>query len=230
MSFFATMSPQEAAAWVAGAIAVVTTLLNLWFNAKSQNKKQAHEVNLEPLKTTLTVALEDHKAELAEQSKVKDRVLNVELERLRTALKVNQDLYAASIPLQQQVREHLAVTRTLLGRVFVSFDRLARLAPALKEDDVLVETTNTLDLYAEYRQHLSSDKVVSYPNPLKTTLNEIQQVLARIFLDLQIDEASRNDPLVSTKIKNSLTRLESLRDIGTNAIEDVIRVRLDPLQ
>jgi hypothetical protein len=230
MSIFAGMSPQEAAAWVAGVIGVGTTLLNLWFTARAQKNKQTHEVSLEPLKTALMAKLEEHKSELASQSKLKDRLMEAELDSLRSALKVSQDLYAASIPLQQQVREHLATTRTLLGRVFVSFDRLARLAPALDEDDVLAETTNTLDLYAEYRQHLSSDKVVSYPAGLKSTLNEIQQVLARIFLDLQIDETSRNDPQVSTKMKASLSRLESLRDSGTAAIEQVIRIRLDSLQ
>lgn len=230
MSLFVGMSPQEAAAWVAGAIGVATTILNMWFSAWAQKNKQSHEVNLEPLKTALTLQLEDHKSELASQSKLRDSALEAELDKLRSALRVSQDLYAASIPLQHQVREHLATTRTLLGRVFVSFDRLARLAPALDEDDVLAETTNTLDLYAEYRQHLSSDKVVSYPESLKNTLDEVQQVLARIFLDLQIDEASRNDPKVSTKIRASLTRLESLRDAGTKAIEQVIRIRLDPLQ
>jgi hypothetical protein len=213
------MSPEASAAWVAGSIALAGTILNLIIAMVLQRKRQVHELNQEALKANLTTLVHE-----------KHHILEGELDGLRSELSKSRDLYAASIPLQQQVREHLATTRTLLARVYTSFAGLSRLAPTLGEHDILIETTNTLDLYAEYRQHLSSDRVVSYPEDLQSLLKEIQSVLARIFLDLQIDDGSRSDPLVSAKMKVSLDRLESLRDSSTNAIERVIRVRLDPLQ
>jgi hypothetical protein len=235
------LSPQAAAALVAGLISILTTVTTLLVSRSLQKDKQHHDRDLESIKAaasaalavhkaTLDSALESHKAALAQRSADYENRLDAELARLQSELKTTQALYASSLPLQQRVREHLSKTRHLLGRVYISFSRLAHLAPSLQEEAVLVETTNTLDLYAEYRQHLSSDEYVSYPDAVKSALDEIQHTLAKIFLDLQIDESSRTDAAVAAKMSDSLKRLESLRDSVTRAIESIIRVRIDPLQ
>jgi len=223
-------SPQEAAAWVAGSIALVSLVANLLLAAWLQSRREKHEVSLEPMRAEWLQKLETHKSELNDGRKKKDELIDQELERLRALLNGSQELYASTIiPLQQQVRVHMSKTRTLIGRVFVSFDRLAHLAPRLSEDDILIETTNTLDLYAEYRQHLSTDESVSYPDELRLQLTQVQDLLARIFLDLQIDEASRKDPAVAMKMQRSLAALDTLKAAATTVIEEHIRVRLDAL-
>jgi hypothetical protein len=201
------MSPQAAAAWVAGVIGVITTFINLRFVPRSQKQKEQHERDLEEIKKNF----------------------NASLEKLRSDLKTETDRYTASIPLQQIVREHLIKTRTLLAYVYVSFDRLAMLAPTLSEMDILVETTNTLGRYAEYQQHLASHEYVSYPDELKSILRAIQAELTRIFLDLQIDDVSRGSPELAIKMKASLGSLKLLRDRGIATIEQLFRIRLDPV-
>lgn len=229
-SIFTEMDSREAAAWIAGMIAIFSTLLNLWMIHYAQTRKQKHEVDLESIRISLAANLETYKAKISEQQKLKDMLIDGELERLKDMLRINQQLYAASIPEQQRVRDHMSKTRSLLLRVYVSFDRLAHLAPSLKEENVLVETTNTLDLYAEYRQHISSAEYVSYPSALQSELASVQNLLTRIFLDLQIDEASRNDPAMEEKMEVSREKLNQLKISAIRRIEQSIRIRLDSLQ
>ena len=151
------------------------------------------------------------------------------MENLKSDLQNISDLNAAIFPLQQKVREHMSKTRILLARVYVSFDRLARLAPTLTEDSILVETTNTLDLYAEYRQHLSSDEYVSYPPNLKVLLANAQGFLVRIFLDLQINKNSRTDPKVAGEMNTNLKSLQTLKEQVSSIIEEQIRIKLPPI-
>ncbi|MBL8261962.1 MAG: hypothetical protein JNM58_06005 [Xanthomonadaceae bacterium] len=223
------MSPEESAALIAAGITLVGILTNIIFINRDREKRHIHEINIEHLKAELIEKMEKQRELFNEQLKKEEYRLKKELENIQSELNRREDLYKSTIPLQQQIRDHIAVTRTLLGRVFVSFNRLSIIAPSLNEDDVLIEATNTLDLYAEYRQHLLSDKVVSYPETLQSILKEIQKILARIFLDLQIDETSRNDSDVAMKIKGFLNDLEVLKDSCMKEMDRTIKVHLDIL-
>jgi hypothetical protein len=208
MSIFSQMQPAEAAAWVSGSFGAIVTLINVFLARRGQAQKEHHELSIEKVRAEFNRMITDHKAML-------EKSLNHELEQLRVI-----------VPLQQKIREHLARSRLLLGKVYVSFHRLAKLAPSLDEEHILIETANTMDLYAEYRQHLAADEYVSYPRELQQELTAVQKTLARIFLDLQIDESSRNDQAVTSKIKASLRMLLMLRDRVTSKIEELMRIPL----
>ncbi len=226
--YFSKASPQELSAWVAGAVALVTSFLTLIVTGLLQKKRQTHEIIIEPIKAQLAQIHENHKSELMGKLREHEHELNLKLEKHKSELQKNVDHFSATyIPQQQKVKDHLSRTRALLSRVFVSFDRLSKLAPSIKEEDVLTETTNTLDIYAEYRQHLTTDEFVSYPDDLKTLIATIQEQLSRIFLDLQVDEKSQNDSSLRGRMQNHLMTLENLTDKASEEIESLIRISID---
>ena len=96
--------------------------------------------------------------------------------------KQRQDLDVAKL---QEVRKHLEKAHQLLARVRVSFSRLAQMAPTLDEDGMLHETTNTLDVYAEYTRHLNSPNSIHYPKEIATQIDRVRKELSRLFLDLR---------------------------------------------
>lgn len=136
-------------------------------------------------------------------------------------------LLLTAAPDQMRVKAHLSRTKSLLSRVTISFGRLVKLAPTLDDDEaMLTETTNTLDLYAEYRQHLSSDEVVSYPGGLPATIRDIQKELSRLFLFLQVDKRSRQAAAFASDAAASIARLAMLQQTAESAIDHIIKVPL----
>jgi hypothetical protein len=95
----------------------------------------------------------------------------------------------------------------LLNRVSVSFGRLATMAPTLDEGGILDQTTNTLDVYAEYTQHLSSPNLISYSDEVKSHLEAVRQELSRLFLDLRRGQDARAAQDFSTLMHDDLRRL-----------------------
>jgi hypothetical protein len=221
--FFLEMNSTLAAACVSGAIASLATIANLVMIHRSQQNKQEHERKLTALTAALATTNEAYKSELLTGLREREAVLSANLETFKKELEIRSTVVAPQV---QKVRDHLTRTRLLLPKVYVSFDRLARLAPTLQEGQVLAETTNTLDLYAEYSQHLSSDEFVSYSVELKRIVSEIQERLARIFLDLQIDDDSRAREDQAEKMRIHLDELRDLKDRAVGEIEDVIRVHV----
>lgn len=187
------------------------------FRIELSRLEQAHRVHLKELDASM-------QEKLLESRAAADITLKHIDHQLSTAAAKYQEVIA---PRQRVVIDHLAKTRHLLARVNVSFSRLAKLAPKLGVDELLAETTNTLDLYAEFRQHLSSEDVVSYPKDLIAEINKIQQSLSYIFLDLQLNRGGGTLVNLQSELERHLSDLSFQAATAEALIADQLRVPLN---
>lgn len=141
--------------------------------------------------------------------------------KIQTTLSNFQDV---TIPRQKILIDHMEKTYLLLPRIFTSFTRLARLAPSLDQSDLLTETTNTLDLYAEYHQHLSISTTVSYPKELRDHIDNIQESLAFIFLELQLNGQGSQQLSANNRLMDRITLLKEQKDSSIDIISQLLQV------
>jgi hypothetical protein len=139
----------------------------------------------------------------------------------RERMKADRDLNHTG-----EVRKHMVETYRLVHRVSVSFGRLAQLAPTLDEDGMLTETTNTLDVYAEYTQHLTPDRVISYPADLKEAITGAQKAISRLFLDLRRGKDDRQLEDFAKLMGEDADRLKRAVAKVAERIEARIRVEI----
>jgi len=213
-SLSAFQAPVQAA--LVGAVAgLVTSTGTSAVTARLQRRRQDHEITLEGIKVALTQQLRDYEKEIQVKLAESNALLQKQLAR-----------FSAEIPQQKRIKEHMSKTRTLLRRVFVSFDRLSRLATLLTEAELLSETTNTLEVYAEYQRHLASDEEVSYPSELRENITSANVLLSRICLELQAHPSS-NRAQATNGIRSYMKVLEQFKNDISRQVEDRIRVQMD---
>lgn len=129
-----------------------------------------------------------------------------------------------SLDKQKEVRRHLEKTHQLVARVRVSFNRLAQMAPTLDEAGMLDEHTNTLDVYADFKNHLSSTNVISYPKDVAASVKRVQTELSRLFLDLQRGKDARAQGEFTKVMDEDMKRVHAEIDELQERIVGKIRV------
>lgn len=217
------MDPMWTAVLASTVVAATVTGL---FNLLLQRKEAAHAHRLAATQAALAKQLEAHKADWEARLETQRAELEGKVDADRAELQRQTAQLALVLPQQEKLRNHLAETRTLLHRVQVSFDRLSRLAPTLCEDEILIETTNTLDIYASYVQHLSTGEFASYPDDLKRAIAALQTLLSRIFLDLQVAKDKRETFEFKALMTGHMARLLKLKEAVTAEADSLIRVPL----